>query len=130
MSPGRVLGLFAKRPRPVEVKTRLAADTSPAWAAAVAAAFLADLADRLAVLDARRVVVFAPPDALRDFADIVGDRFALCPQTDGDLGRRLAAFIDDELHAGAGSVVVLGTDSPTVPLAYVEQAFAELERAD
>ncbi len=61
---------------------------------------------------------------------MVGDRFLLVPQAVGDLGVRLATFLSAELAAGAGSVVILGSDSPTVPLDYVEQAFAELERAD
>ena len=54
----RVLGLFAKRPTPGEVKTRLAAATSPDWAAAVASAFLHDSIDRLAAVDARRVLAY------------------------------------------------------------------------
>jgi rSAM/selenodomain-associated transferase 1 len=126
----RVLGLFAKWPRPGEVKTRLAAATSEAWAAAVALAFLRDLIERLSAVPARRVLTFAPADAGPLFAELARDRFALAPQADGDLGRRLASFLGEQLAAGTGAVVVLGSDSPTVPLAHVEQAFAELERAD
>jgi rSAM/selenodomain-associated transferase 1 len=130
VSAARVLALFAKSPRPGEVKTRLAAATSPGRAAAVADAFLSDLIDRLAAVAARRVLVFSPPDAHDDFAARAAGRFALRPQADGDLGRRLAAFLGEELAGGAESVVVLGSDSPTVPLAYVAQAFDELRRAD
>jgi hypothetical protein len=124
------LGLFAKWPCPGQVKTRLAAATSPAWAAQVAEVFLLDLLDRLAAVPARRVVAFTPRQAEPDFAAVAKDRFDLLPQVEGDLGRRLAAFIEGELQSGAERVVVLGTDSPTVPLPYVEQAFAELEHAD
>jgi rSAM/selenodomain-associated transferase 1 len=127
---GRVLGLFAKWPRPGRVKTRLAAATSPDWAAAVAAAFLADLLDRLADVPARRVLAYAPPEDGREFARLTAGRYDLLPQADGDLGRRLASFFAGQLAGGARSVVVLGTDSPTLPPAYVERAFAELERAD
>jgi rSAM/selenodomain-associated transferase 1 len=125
-----VLGLFAKWPQPGRVKTRLAATTSDAWAAEVAAAFLHDLVGRLSVVPARRVLAFAPADAETLFATVVGDRFTLVPQADGDLGRRLSSFIGQQLATGAGPVVVLGSDSPTLPLDYVEQAFAELEHAD
>src|SRR5436190_18986949 len=38
----KVLGVFAKYPEPGRVKTRLAAATSPAWAAQVAEALLLD----------------------------------------------------------------------------------------
>lgn len=124
------LGLFAKWPTPGHVKTRLAAETTMEWAAAVAAAFLGDVADRLSILPVRRILVFAPAEARQQFAGLLGDRFALCPQGSGTLGQRLAGFIRGQLEAGAGAVVVLGTDSPTLPLAHVEQAFAELEQAD
>jgi rSAM/selenodomain-associated transferase 1 len=126
----RVLGLFAKWPAPGRVKTRLATATSGAWAAEVATAFLRDLTERLSTVPARRMLAFAPSDAGPLFAEMVRDRFVLAPQADGDLGRRLSSFIAEQFAAGAGSVVVLGSDSPTVPLAHVEQAFAKLERAD
>jgi rSAM/selenodomain-associated transferase 1 len=126
----RVLGLFAKRPDPGRVKTRLAAQASPEWAARVADAFLRDTVERLSRIAGRRVLAFTPSDARPFFAGIVGTRFALVPQDEGDLGRRLSAFIAGELEAGAGAVVVVGTDSPTLPPELVEQAFQELERAD
>lgn len=126
----RVLGLFVKWPQLGRVKTRLAAATSAGRAADVAAAFLRDLTERLSAVAARRVLAFAPPDAGPLFADLVRGRFALVPQADGDLGWRMASFLGEQLAAGAASVVILGGDSPTVPLHYVEQAFAELGRAD
>lgn len=125
----RTLGVFAKEPRPGFVKTRLAAATSPEWAARVAEAFLRDTVEQLAGIDARRVLAFAPANAGPYFAQVVSDSFALRPQCEGDLGRRMADFFSSHL-AAAGSVVLLGTDSPTLPLAFVEQAFIELERAD
>jgi rSAM/selenodomain-associated transferase 1 len=129
--PGsRVLGLFAKWPAAGAVKTRLAAGADPGWGARVAHAFLLDTVDRLAGVDARRVLAFAPAAAAADFAALVRGRFALTPQADGDLGRRLAGFVTRELDGGAPAVVVVGTDSPTLPAAYVDQAFRELGRAD
>jgi rSAM/selenodomain-associated transferase 1 len=126
----RVLGLFAKWPEPGRVKTRLAAATSAGWAADVARAFLRDLAVRLAGVGDRRVLAFAPRDAGALFADAMGASFALVPQSDGDLGRRLATFFTDEFAAGAAAIVVIGTDSPTLPNAFIDQAFAALEQAD
>ena len=88
MSRGRVLGLFAKWPAPGAVKTRLAA-ADPAWGARVADAFLRDTIHRLAAVDARRVLVFAPPECAADFAAVVAGSFELTPQDEGDLGQRL-----------------------------------------
>jgi rSAM/selenodomain-associated transferase 1 len=126
----RTLGIFAKEPEAGQVKSRLARETSPAWAARVADAFLRDTVERLAGIVAERILVFSPPAAARFFADLVRDRFRLLPQLEGDLGQRLHGFIHSQLEGGSSRVVVVGTDSPTLPLEYIEQAFRELERAD
>jgi rSAM/selenodomain-associated transferase 1 len=125
----RVLGLFARHPLSGKVKTRLAAATSPEWAAQVAAAFLADLLDRLALCDARRILAFTPDDARPYFA-AANQHFELVPQGDGDLGRRLQRFVEAQLAAGAEAVVVVGADSPTLPVAFIEQAFDRLDNSD
>jgi rSAM/selenodomain-associated transferase 1 len=126
----RVLGLFAKQPVAGQVKTRLAAATSVDFAARVAEAFLLDILDRLAAFPARRVLAYAPADAGSYFADLARGRFELTPQKDGDLGQRLAGFITDELALGADAVVVVGSDSPTLPTALIMQAFDQLRDAD
>lgn len=125
-----VLGLFAKRPDPGRVKTRLAAATSTAFAARVAEAFLLDGLDRLTTVAAGRVLAFTPPDARDYFVGVAGDRFEVLPQVEGDLGPRMAAFFSGQFQAGAAKVVLVGTDSPTVPLSFIAQAFQELDRAD
>jgi rSAM/selenodomain-associated transferase 1 len=129
IASSRIFGLFAKWPAAGAVKTRLSAGDS-AWGARVAQAFLLDALQRLATVNARRLLVFAPADAERDFAAVAGARFLLTPQADGDLGQRLAAFFAEQFQAGAQAIVVVGTDSPTLPVAYVERAFAELENAE
>jgi uncharacterized protein len=126
----RVLGLYAKRPDAGRVKTRLAAETSPGWAAAVADAFLRDTADRLAAVADSRFLVHDPPDAGPFFAELAAGRYALEPQAPGDLGERLACFVKGRFAAGATAVVLVGTDSPTLLPALVRQAFGELEAAD
>jgi rSAM/selenodomain-associated transferase 1 len=122
--------VFAKRPAAGLVKTRLARATSPAWAAEVAAAFLQDSLDRLSGVEARRVLAFSPPEAESFFAGLARERFHLTPQSAGDLGQRMEAFFADELRKQSGPVVLVGTDSPTLPLSIIEQAFAELTRAE
>jgi rSAM/selenodomain-associated transferase 1 len=128
--PPRALGLFAKQPLPGAVKTRLAADTSPSWAAQVSEAFLLDTLDRLAVIDSRRVLAFAPPDARPYFEGVAGGRFLLTAQAEGDLGRRMESFFAAQLNANAGPVVLVGTDSPTLPVDLIERAFSALESAE
>jgi rSAM/selenodomain-associated transferase 1 len=124
------LGVFAKWPVPGQVKTRLAAATSADWAAKVAMAFLLDTLDRLAIIEARRILAYAPAKAGDQFAAIAGGRFVLLPQGDGDLGQRMAAFFSTALPASDGRVVLVGADSPTLPTEYILTALAELRSAD
>lgn len=126
----RVLGLLAKWPRPGQVKSRLAAETSPEWACRVADAFLRDTVERLALISARRILAYAPREAVHDFSRLAGERFALVPQAAGDLGQRMSAFFSAVLQGGANSAVLVGADSPTLPLERIEQAFRKLEHAD
>ena len=126
--PHSVLGIFAKVPVPGAVKTRLGA--SPDRAAEIARAFLLDVLDRTHAVAARRVVVFAPAESREEMARLVGAGVELEAQADGDLGRRLERFIGDRLDAGADRVVVIGTDSPTLPPEFVTRALEDLARAD
>ncbi len=126
MNGQRVLGVFAKWPVPGGVKTRLG---PPAFAARVASAFLRDTLDRLSRVQHadQRVLNFAPLASERDFASLTAGRYGLRPQGEGDLGQRLARFCAEVVARGARSVVVVGTDSPTLPVEYVEEAFDKLE---
>jgi hypothetical protein len=125
VSDKRVLALFAKWPRAGDAKTRLGD-----LGAEVARAFLFDSVERYARIDAHRVLAFSPATAEKEFAELVQNRYVLLPQRQGDLGQRLAGFLEDQLRAGAESVVFLGADSPTLPLENVEDAFARLETVD
>jgi rSAM/selenodomain-associated transferase 1 len=124
------VAIFAKYPQPGQVKTRLAAAVSPAWAARVAEAFLLDTMERVASLEIRRLLVFTPIESSAYFAKIAGDRYYFQPQAEGTLGERLENFLDTQLRVGARAVIILGSDSPTVPPTFVTQALRQLEQAD
>ncbi len=124
------LGMFAKRPDPGLVKSRLATDTSPEWAAQVADCFLRDLVLRLSLVPVQRVLVYSPRDSESFFAELVQDRFSLVAQGDGDLGQRLVSFLRQEFDNNAEKVVLVGMDSPTLPVEYVIRAFDLLTSKD
>jgi rSAM/selenodomain-associated transferase 1 len=125
-----MLALFAKQPHGGEVKTRLAAASSAKWAADVAEAFLLDVVDRFAATADERFLVFTPSHAAEWFRAIAGVRYRISPQANGDLGMRLGSFFRERFRSEQERIVILGTDSPTVPAALVEQAFEELKTAD
>src|SRR5262245_49934627 len=122
-----VLGVFAKWPDAGRVKTRLAAETTPAFAATVAAALLDDTLDRWADQPVRRVLAFSPPESAEAFCEKSAGRYELAPQSAGDLGTRMADFFAARFRDGAARVVLIGTDSPTMRTNDLNAAFAALE---
>jgi rSAM/selenodomain-associated transferase 1 len=123
----RTLGVMAKWPAAGSVKTRLASESSAGSAAELAAAFLDDTLDRLSAVDAVREIVFSPRSAEASFVGLGAHRFALRAQVDGDLGQRMAAFFRAHLPR---PTVLVGADSPTLPVAFVLKAFGALKSAD
>ena len=130
----RVIGLFAKEPVAGRVKTRLAAETSPTFAVRVAEACLLDLVDRLDGVGDERWLVFDPAAARAYFERIHRGRYHLRPQCGGDLGQRLADFtrfiFAQPTATTARRLILLGSDSPTVPISSIETAFDQLDRSD
>src|SRR3954453_6994934 len=132
---GSVLGIFGKRPEPGRVKTRLAAKIGPEASAELHEAMLFDLLDLwdspgVIAPGGRKVLVYAPGDAGPWFDTRVPASFALQPQADGDLGRRMAEFLAGEFEDGATRVLLIGSDSPTLDPSFVIGAFVALEGRD
>jgi rSAM/selenodomain-associated transferase 1 len=126
------LGLFVKHPVPGRVKTRLSAELGAGRTAAIYAAFVADLVERFRDVAERRVLCFAPAtDNARDyFASIGGMDYELWPQPEVDLGARMARFFAEHLVEPHDRVLLIGSDSPTLPREHVERAFALLQDVD
>ena len=114
------------------VKTRLAAELGAQQACDIHQAFLADLVAQFHGAGGRRFLCYAPDDeAARAFFErLAGSHFGLWPQPEGDLGVRLQRFFDDHVQAADDLALVIGSDSPTLPAEYIDNAFSELARAD
>jgi len=117
--------VFAKAPVPGAVKTRLTTLLTDEEAAALYEAFLGDSLAAYATLSVDVRLYLAPsPGHVPD--GIVPAGVALQTQRGDDLGQRmLNAFVETFL-AGYERAVVIGTDHPTLPLAFVQHAFREL----
>ena len=117
--------LFAKDPQPGKVKTRLQSHLSAEEAARLYRAFLLDCAATLAAANAeRKVIAYAPTDAedaLRDLLAEVG-RFEYVPQPEGDLGNRMEALVQWAFARDAERVVLIGSDSPSLPADHIDRA--------
>ncbi|MFG3106314.1 TIGR04282 family arsenosugar biosynthesis glycosyltransferase [Streptomyces tendae] len=106
MTATTTLLVIAKEPRPGRVKTRLTPPFTPAEAAALAAASLADTLAAVAATPARRRVLVldgAPGPWLPPGFDVV-------PQCAGGLDERLA----DAFARCAGPALLIGMDTPQV----------------
>lgn len=119
--------VMAKAPVPGRVKTRLVPPFSPAEAAELAAAALADTLGVVRGLGrARRVLVLDRAGA-PDFRRPAG--FAVVPQRGDGLGARLAAAFGDTACTGVRTLLV-GMDTPQLTGRLLRAAFAGLDRAD
>lgn len=130
---GSHLGIFAKYWEPGKVKTRLAATLGHEVAAAVYLHFVEVLLARFGLIYDSREVAYAPPNRREEFAELaamigtqdgatVGD-WQLNSQGDGDLGQRMHGFFERNLQPkmpamGREKVVLIGSDSPTMPESY------------
>lgn len=127
------LVIMAKQPVPGMVKTRLAASLGEQAAAGLAGAFLEDLVVRLDGSADRQVLATWPDNdaAATYFETLSAGRFQLWTQPAGSLGTRLARVISDHMAPGSDDrVVVIGSDSPTLPTEMIPAAFKALEQAD
>jgi rSAM/selenodomain-associated transferase 1 len=127
----RVLGLFARLPQAGRVKTRLAASIGPVACAELYTAFVADAIETVRGLDCRRVIAHTPADAIATAwfdARAQGD-FELWPQPEGSLGDRMAGFLHT-FAEGDSRLLILGTDSPSLPVEQLSDAFDRLEDCD
>jgi len=128
----RLLGVFAKAPRPGEAKTRLIPQLGAARAARVAEAFLRDTVERCGTIADGQWLCNSPDDddTVAWFQALGGSGWSLWPQPSRPLGERLSAYFAAGFAAGYQRVVALGADSPTLPRELLERAFAELQRVD
>ncbi|HEX5012068.1 MAG TPA: TIGR04283 family arsenosugar biosynthesis glycosyltransferase [Planctomycetota bacterium] len=131
MSSGARLALLAKPPRRGACKERLAAALGEGRAARLARAMLLDTWSAISAwvssqpdVDLVLAIAGAP-----DEYPLLQPTPSVLRQVEGDLGRRMAT-----LCAGAlgqrGRVLLLGTDSPGLPVTHIAGALAALADAD
>ncbi len=131
---GDVIILFARAPELGRVKTRLAQEIGDAaalaayqelgrtcWSNAVAAR---------STLGGRALVAYTPHDGEASVRAWLSGADAYMAQQSGDLGQRMLSAITLALSDGAGQVVVIGSDCPTLSERVLLDAFAALDRAD
>ena len=116
---------------PNQVKTRLVPPLSPEQAATLYTAFLTDWCEVLAKLsDVDLTIAYTPAEAHSDLQALIGDDVLYIPQMGADLGERLASATQWATEHGYTKILLVGSDSPTLPIAYVSKAFTLLDSRD
>jgi rSAM/selenodomain-associated transferase 1 len=115
--------VMARRPGTGMAKTRLAARLEEAQRASLYEAFLRDkLAQVARIRDAHTIVAVAPPDTPASIAPWLSKGAGAIAQRGVDLGARLEGAMDDLFAVGASAVVMLDSDTPTLPDECLEEA--------
>lgn len=126
---GNKLGIFVRVPAVGTVKTRLWSALSPEAACDLYRAFLGDLFERLQHVKAA-VTVFYGGDAPGELSSMLPRPWPLVAQSEGDLGVRMSAALRHLLSGPASRAVLIGSDSPDLPLPYLKRAFQRLKHSD
>jgi len=117
-----VVAIMAKAPQAGHVKTRLCPPLSADEAAALYRCFLADKIQQVkALAGVSPALAYTPPEARAVF-ECLARGFLLIAQRGPGLGARLNHVVNDLLAEGYAGVVVIDSDTPTLPTGFLRQA--------
>jgi uncharacterized protein len=120
--------VFAKSPIPGKVKTRLAPHITPTKAAELYEAFIADTISTALKMKCKRITVaYSPGYDEKTFQRLCGQSVDYLPQKGHNLGERMKNAFKHSFDTGFERIVIIGTDSPTLPLSYIRDAFDVLK---
>lgn len=123
--------VFAKNPVPNQVKTRLVPTLSPEQAATLYTAFVTDWCEILAKLpDVDLIVAYTPTAARSDLQALIGNYAIYIPQIGVDLGERLTLATQWAAEHKYTKILLVGSDSPTLPISYISKALTLLDSRD
>jgi len=119
--------VVAKKPAAGQTKTRLTPPLSPQKASALYECFLIDTINLIRQLpDTQRVIAYLPDGEEAYFGRLAPD-FQFIRQRGSGLGSRLDNATTHYLKLGYKRVIVMDSDSPTLPVAHLIEAFTALE---
>lgn len=118
---------MAKVPLAGNVKTRLQPYLSPAQCAGFAESLLRDTIIKAESLPHQLIISFTPPEKREFLDEFIKRNTFVVAQSGADLGERMFNAFRFAFERKFDSVVMIGTDSPTFPVDFIEQAFGFLE---
>jgi rSAM/selenodomain-associated transferase 1 len=123
--------IFVKYPAPGKVKTRLGAQIGYRLAADLYHLFIDQTLEIARRAEADNIyIAYEPKERSDDFEKLVPDGFNCFPQHGQDLGQRMLNAFEYVLNQNSNKVIILGSDSPTLPVHIVKDAFTRLAAFD
>ena len=124
--------IFAKAPVPGQVKTRLQPHLSPEECANLHAFFIIDTINIAKRAEEAETFLFCYPGTENHFFQKVSKDFdiKLMSQKGNDLGERMEHAIKSSISKGYNKVVIIGSDSPDLPVEYIQNGFKRLDTSD
>ena len=123
----RAIIIMAKVPWSGNVKTRLEPFLDSGECAALAEAFLKDAAAKAKAVCENVILAYSPGEEINALRKFLPSQSIFIEQTGRDLGERMFNAFKFAFDQKTDSVVMIGTDSPTFPFDFIEQAFEFLE---
>ncbi len=120
--------IFARQPNPGKVKTRLTPPLSPVEAAQLYRCMLSDIIHKTESMRKTDRILFY--EAANGSEKYFRDNFPslrLYPQQGEDLGSRMKQAFDLAFSMGYRAAAVIGTDSPDLPVGYIDKSFRLLD---
>ncbi len=122
---------MAKVPQAGKVKTRLQPFLTAEQSAEISISFLEDTVRKAETVAQHLIIAFSPAEERNLLINVLWSEPILIAQTGKNLGERIFHAFEFAFSGGAEAVVVIGTDSPTLPAKFIEQAFTLLkDKAD
>ena len=128
------VAIFCKTPSPGQSKTRLSPPLNPDECSHLSACFIRDLSMTIAQSTADGLgtpfAVYTPAGSEVALRTLLPETFNLHLQGDGDFGSRLQQASRELLAAGHAGVILVNSDSPTLPVEILREAIAAVRSQD
>lgn len=129
------LVLMSRAPIPGKTKTRLQSHLKPEECAELHKAFLKDISNKLENIKEQYnsldlFLSYTPEGSEKIFADSIGDKFSYILQQGEDLGARMCNSISYAYQQLNKSVIITGSDLPSLPADIITEAVAALKEKD
>ena len=123
----RAVIIMAKVPSAGNVKTRLQPVLAFEECAALSEAFLQDAVSKAKAVCEKVILAYTPPSEINSLKKILPPENLFVEQTGNDLGEKMFNAFEFAFEQKSDAVVMIGTDSPTLPMDFIEQAFGFLD---